>query len=120
MKTNKTTTVAATPNGITAILTEDNKLVITVPINPQPFKLTKNGKNFVVAESGSWPQNWVTVDVGGDQVGLTLCALIKNPDHPDNQPKPVTVATAPTFFKKGTAGKPGSNGHRRITPSTVA
>lgn len=121
MKTNKTTTISAT---VTAIINEAGQLVITMPLNASP-KLTKNEKNYVVAETGTWPQNWVTVDVDGTSVGLTVCALVKNPEHPDNKPQPVVVvAPAPKFFvKKATAaaGKPAINGNgsSRIMPSTV-
>ena len=110
----KTNTISST---VTAVITADNKLVITLPLNAQP-KLTKNQKSYVVAETGTWPQNWVTVDVDGESVGLTVCALIKNPEHPDNKPQPVVTAPVPAFFKKG--GKPGSNGKSRIMPASVA
>jgi hypothetical protein len=115
MKTNSISTT------ISATITDDgNRLVISIPLNSNP-KLTKNQKNYVVAETGAWPQNWVTVDVDGEQVGLTVCALVKNPEHPDN--KPVVAPPAPKFFIKKTAPKPSGNGTvaaKRIMPGSCA
>jgi len=117
MKTNQNT-ISST---VTAALSADGKnLVISLPLNTTA-KLTKNQKNYVVAETGTWPQNWVTVDVDGEQVGLTVCALVKNPEHPDNQPKPVAPAPVVPAFFKGKAGKPAANGKSgRIMPASVA
>src|ERR1041385_613364 len=99
MKTNKTNTISTT---VSATIDQAGNLVITLPLKATP-KLTKNEKNYCVAETGTWPQNWVTVDVDGTQVGLTVCALVKNPDHPDNKPAPVVVLPpAPKFFQKKT------------------
>jgi hypothetical protein len=118
----KSNTVSTT---ISATVTDDNRLVISIPLNANP-KLTKNQKNYVVAETGTWPQNWVTVDVDGEQVGLTVCALVKNPEHPDNKAPVVVVAPpAPKFFAKKSTGaaKPVGNGTvaaKRIMPGSCA
>jgi hypothetical protein len=120
MKTNSISTE------VTATITDDNRLVISIPLKSNP-KLTKNEKNYVVAETGTWPQNWVTVAVDGEEVGLTLCALVKNPEHPDNKPAPVAppVPPAPKFFvkKAAAAAKPVGNGTlaaKRIMPGSCA
>jgi hypothetical protein len=117
MKTNKTAVSISTT--ISATVTEDNRLIISVPLISNP-KLTKNGKNYTVANTGDWPNNWVTVDVNGEQVGLTLCAVMKNLQHPDNQPKPVAPApVVPTFFKKAGNGN-GAAKPSRIMPGSCA
>jgi hypothetical protein len=118
MKTNSISTT------VTASITDDNQfLIISIPLIAAP-KLTKNQKNYVVAETGTWPQNWVTVNVGDEQVGLTVCALVKNPEHPDNKPAPVVVVPpAPKFFVKKAATKPVGNGTlaaKRIMPGSCA
>jgi len=113
MKTNSISTT------VTASITDDNRLLISIPLNSNP-KLTKNQKNYVVAETGTWPQNWVTVDVDGEQVGLTVCALVKNPEHPDNKPAPVVaVPPAPKFFVKKGAAKPSGNGNGTLAPKRI-
>ncbi len=121
----KTRTLSTT---VTAQLSADGKfLIVTLPVDQAP-KLTKNQKSYVIAETGSWPQNWVTVLVEGEQVGLTVTALIANDKHPSNQPEPVAPVPAPVpvapavpatkFF---TGRKAASNGHaKRIMPGTVA
>ena len=102
----------ANTTGISATINEAGQLVITMPLMATPT-LTKNEKNYTVAQTGTWPQNWVTVDVNGTSVGLTVCALVKNPEHPDNKPAPVVVAPpVPKFFTKPAAvAKPGGNGN---------
>ena len=108
MKTVKTN--IANTTGISAVINEAGQLVITLPLMASPT-LTKNEKNYCVAQTGTWPNNWVTVDVDGTSVGLTVCALVKNPEHPDNKPQPVVVApAAPKFFTKPGV-KPAGNGN---------
>ena len=104
---------------VTASIVNDC-LVISLPLKTTP-KLTKNEKNYCVAETGTWPQNWVSVEVDGTVVGLTVCALVKNPDHPDNKPAPVVVVPpAPKFFTKAAAAvKPSTNGGLRRTMPAV-
>jgi|ERR1051325_5834192 hypothetical protein len=110
-------------NGLTAQVSADGKhLIISVPLIPQnEVKLTQNEKNYVIAQSGTWPKCWASVDVEGETVGLNVCALVKNPAHPDNQPKPVAPAPVVPAFFKGKAGKPAANGKSgRIMPASVA
>ena len=116
-------------NSISTVITGtvvNGNLVITVPLIAAP-KLTKNGKNYCVANTGDWPQNWTTVLVDGEEVGLTLCALVKNPEHPDNQaPVVPVVPPAPKFFVKKAAKPVGNvNGNgtlaaKRIMPGSCA
>lgn len=108
---------------VTATLSQDGKhLIISVPVIPtDKMEKTKNGKSFIIAESGTWPNSWATVLVEGQQVGVNVCVLMDNPDHPDNKPvapvAPVTTAPVTVFTKPG---KPSNNGvPRRLQPSGV-
>lgn len=122
MKNSKSGNVNVVSTTITGIVTDDNRLVISIPL--QTPKLTKNEKNYCVANTGDWPNNWVTINVNGELVGLTLCALVKNPEHPDNKPEPV-IPPAPKFFQQKSNvsgnGAPKTNGvSKRIMPGSMA
>jgi hypothetical protein len=108
------------PNNVTAVIV-DGKLVITLPFKATP-KLTKNGRNYIVAEAAPFPI-WATVQVDGEEVALNVCALVKNPEHPDNKPQPVAPVAPPVpkfFQKKASSGKVQGNGTvNRLKPASV-
>jgi len=126
MKNTTKTTTPVVSTTITGLVTDDNRLVISIPL--QTPKLTKNQKNYCVANTGDWPNNWVTVEVNGELIGLTLCALVKNPEHPDNKaPVVPVIPPAPKFFQQKSNvsgngnGTPKTNGvSKRIMPGSMA
>jgi hypothetical protein len=110
-------------NGITAVLSADGKyLVVSLPLILDQGKKTKNGRNYVAASSGDFPKNWVTLVVDGEEIGFNAIALVKDPTHPDNQPKvePVKPAMPKFFQKKASSGKVQGNGTvNRLKPASV-
>ncbi|HXJ61836.1 MAG TPA: hypothetical protein VNU68_34785 [Verrucomicrobiae bacterium] len=125
--TTKTTTSTNVNHGIVGQVVDNadgtRSLILSVPL--QHPALTENKKNYVIAKTGTWPKQWVTVDVDGEKVGLTLCALIPNPEHPDNKPAPVVPVAPPVpqFFQNKSNATPKVNGNgvsKRIMPGSMA
>ncbi len=104
--TNNTRTVSA---NITASVSAEGILTIQLPLLADA-RPTKNGKSLIVAESGTWPQSWATVNVDGALVGLNITALIDNPEYV----APVVVAPVAKYFnKKGFVKVGNGNGGNR-------
>ena len=98
---NNTRTVSA---NITASVSAEGILTIQLPLLAEA-RVTKNGKSIIVAESGTWPQSWATVNVDGALVGLNITALIDNPEYV----APVTTPVAKYFNKKANGNGNGNN-----------